>query len=98
MVWNQLKRYISKQEPRTKEELINAIEAFWGEKMTVEQCNRYIDHMFKVAPTVVAMRGKATGDIPKKLFPESSDGKSFKYFSELAMAESVQQKILQLGL
>lgn len=96
MVWNQLKRSIAKEEPRTKEELITTIENFWGEKMTVEQCNRYIDHMFKVAPTVVVMKGKATGDIPKKLFQDSSEGRSFRHFNNLVQSESLMEKIRRL--
>jgi hypothetical protein len=77
---------------------MDTIEAFWREKITVAQCNRYIDHVYKVAPTVVVMGGKATGDIPKKLFPESSEGKSFKHFDELVKSDSVQEKIRQLSL
>lgn len=98
MVWNQVKRSLAKDEPRTKEELITAIERFWTEKMTVEQCNRYIDHVYKVAPTCVLMKGKATGDIPNKLFPEQSCGKSFQYFNSLLGTDQVQQRIQKLGL
>jgi hypothetical protein len=36
--------------------------------MSVETCNRYIDHNFKVVPVIVLMGGRATGDVPKKLF------------------------------
>ncbi|KAH3850156.1 hypothetical protein DPMN_092562 [Dreissena polymorpha] len=49
MVWNQLQRHLSKSEPRTKKELVQAIKAFWKDHMTVEQCKLYIDHLYKVA-------------------------------------------------
>ena len=54
---------------------------FWCEKMTKEQCNLYIDHIYKVAPVCVVMNGTATGHLPDKIFRERSRGKSFTYFS-----------------
>ncbi|KAH3725879.1 hypothetical protein DPMN_051732 [Dreissena polymorpha] len=57
-----MKRYVAKEGPQTKDELQASLENFWEKEMTVEQCNRYIDHCFKVAPVCVAMKGKATAD------------------------------------
>ncbi|KAH3889202.1 hypothetical protein DPMN_013441 [Dreissena polymorpha] len=75
-----MKRYVAKG-PRPKEELQASLENFWRNEMTVELCNRYIDHCFKVAPVCIAMKGKATGDIPSRLFSERSTGKSFHHFA-----------------
>ena len=60
MVLNQMKRHVAKIDPKTKDDLIETITAFWCEKMTVQQCNLYIDHIYKVIPVCVAMNGAAT--------------------------------------
>lgn len=38
--------------------------------MTAEKCVTYIDHVFKVVPVCILMRGSAKGDVPGKLFNE----------------------------
>ncbi|KAH3706747.1 hypothetical protein DPMN_066136 [Dreissena polymorpha] len=84
MVWNQLKRHVSKSEPKTKEELVRAIKTFWNSHMTVEQCNMYIDHLFKVVPICIRMNGCATGDTPNRVFSRhDSRGKSIQFFENL---------------
>jgi hypothetical protein len=98
MVWNQLKRAIAKSEPRTKDELVKAITDFWYQIMTVELCNRYIDHIYKVAPICVAMKGKATGNVPNQLFTVRSEGKSFRYFADLMEEEQVKARMKQLNI
>ena len=80
MVWNQLKRCVARESPRTKEELKQCIIGFWNREMTVDKCCAYIDHVYKVVPVCVMMRGHATGDVPKKVFSERSKGKSLNYF------------------
>ncbi|CAC5392038.1 unnamed protein product [Mytilus coruscus] len=81
MVWNQMKRHVARVDPKTKEELVNTLQTFWCEMMTVEQCNMYIDHIYKVAPVCVLMNGAATGHLPDKIFPERTRGKSLAYFN-----------------
>lgn len=46
--------------PRTKDQLIQGIKAFW-ETLSTPQCERYIDHIHKVIPYVVLNRGEASG-------------------------------------
>ena len=96
MVWAQLKRYIAKAGPTTKEELIRVINEFWANTMTVDLCNRYINHIFKVAPVVVLLEGKATGEIPNRLFNEYSGDKSFQYFNGLLRHPDVQARANRL--
>ena len=98
MVRNQLKRSIAKSEPRTKEELIDAITSFWYSTMTVELCNKYIDHVYKAAPVCIAMNGKATGDIPNIVFDVRSEGRSLSYFSELLKTDKCKNKLRQLNV
>jgi len=74
--------FVGKQQPRTKEDLQAAIRRVGDQKLTVDLCNWYIDHVFKVAPVCIELRGHATGDLPKKIFREPSAGKSFAYFAE----------------
>jgi hypothetical protein len=44
--------------------------------MTTEQCNMYIDHIYKVAPACILMKGAATAKVPNFLFRERSREKS----------------------
>jgi len=84
MVWNQLKRHVSKSEPKTKEEKVRAIQTFWNSHMTVEQCNMYIDHLFKVVPICIRMNGCATDDTHNRVFSRhDSRGKSIQFFENL---------------
>ena len=49
-LWHELKEYIRREvKPKTKEELIDGIQQFWG---TVDQvkCDKYIGHLQKVIP------------------------------------------------
>lgn len=45
---------VAKAEPTTKDELKAVILTFWDKVLTTDLCNRYIDHVFKVAPVCVA--------------------------------------------
>ncbi|CAC5426752.1 unnamed protein product [Mytilus coruscus] len=93
MVWNQLKRNVSKRNPTTKEQLCQYIEEFWLTEMTPAHCAKYIDHIYKVAPVVVSVGGKATADIPGRLFKESSSGMSMQYFHDKLCAPQLRQKL-----
>ena len=46
--------------PTNKEELVAGIHRFW-DKVTPEKCQRYIGHLDKVVPVVVAREGRASG-------------------------------------
>lgn len=87
MVWNELKRCVAREAPRTKQELQECIVQFWRTEMTVEKCCAYIDHVYKVVPVCVLMKGNATGDVPKKLFSERSRGKSIGHFNNLLTSD-----------
>jgi len=57
MIWHKLKRYLSKQEPTTKAELVRHTLEFWS-NLSPETCNKYIDHLYKVVPVVILMSGR----------------------------------------
>lgn len=60
-MWHELKEFIRREvKPKTKQELIEGILTFW-ETVTVEKCNKYINHLKKVIPRVVELEGAATG-------------------------------------
>ncbi|CAG2242530.1 unnamed protein product [Mytilus edulis] len=80
MVWSQLKRHLSTINMTSKEELVNNIRLFWSTYMTKLQCSTYIDHVYKVVPVCILMKGQATGSIPNKIFKEPSHGKTISYF------------------
>ena len=62
LVWNDIKSYIGLVvKPRTLQELSQGIIKFWREQVTIEYCNRKIDHLHRVIDTVIALKGKATG-------------------------------------
>lgn len=92
MVWNELKRTVAREVPRTKQELQDCILRFWSTQMTAEKCATYIDHVFKVLPVCILMRGSATGDVPGKLFNERSRGKSIAYFQGRLADPDIQKK------
>jgi len=61
-LWHELKFYLeTRVKPTTKQELIGGIRKFWRKKVTVEKCNRYIDHVLRDAiPEVIPQQGGAT--------------------------------------
>lgn len=60
-MWHQVKEHLRKNvKPTSKDELVNAIDAFWR-TIEPELCNRYIGHLKKVLPAVVEKNGQATG-------------------------------------
>lgn len=62
LVWNDLKFYIGKYvKPTTMQDLINGIITFWNEKVTIDYCNRKIDHLYKVIDTIFLLDGRASG-------------------------------------
>ncbi|CAC5386171.1 unnamed protein product [Mytilus coruscus] len=96
MVWNQLKRNVSKRNPTNKDELCQYIEEFWLTEMTPYNCTKYIDHVYKVAPVVISVGGKATADIPGRLFKESSLGKGMQYFHDQLCAPQFREKLTKM--
>ena len=46
--------------PKTKQELIDGILQLW-DNVTVDKCNKYINHLNKVIPRVIVLEGAATG-------------------------------------
>ena len=60
-LWHEMKEFIRREaKPTTKQELIDGIVRFW-ETVTVEKCNKYINHLKKVIPRVIEVQGAATG-------------------------------------
>lgn len=96
MFWSPSMNMNNKEQPRTNSELQHIIEYFWCTSMTIDKCNKYIDHIFKVIPVCVQMKGCATGQIPRILFKDSSMGKSISYFNDLIKTSSIQDKICKL--
>ena len=60
-LWHELKEYLRREvKPHTKEELVSGIQEFWG-TVTPSKCARYIRHLRKVIPRVIAVQGAPTG-------------------------------------
>lgn len=60
-VWHQMKEHIRKKvKPTSKEELAKGIKEAW-DLITPDLCNRYVNHLEKVIPTVIECQGAATG-------------------------------------
>ena len=94
-----MKRHVAMVDPKTKDELINVLVQFWYQKMTTEQCNLYIDHIYKVAPVCVLLEGAAAGHLPDRIFKERSRGKSLHYFNDkLKTDPDVIQRVQGLKL
>ena len=59
--WHELKHHLRTYvKPKTKDELVNGITEFW-DGVTAEGCIRYINHLQKVLPAVIAREGCASG-------------------------------------
>lgn len=68
-VWNHLKQYLTHTyRPKNKQQLLDGIMEFWRKKMTPDQCTRYINHLHRVIPVVIAKNGEAVVDdeIPRR--------------------------------
>ena len=60
-LWHELKEYLRREvKPCTKDELIKGITAFW-QTVTIEKCRRYINHLKKVIPRMIELKGEPTG-------------------------------------
>ncbi|CAC5423143.1 unnamed protein product [Mytilus coruscus] len=70
-VWSMMKQRLNKKKLSTKNDLTSGIKDFWKNDLTVERCNTFIDHNFKVLPVAVFIGGRATGftekDIPREI-------------------------------
>lgn len=62
LVWHSMKDYIQKEaKPGTKLELAQAIEVFWGTKLTRELCNEVITGLSTVLTQIVQSKGGHSG-------------------------------------
>ena len=62
-VWSHLKLYLTYEaKPQNKQELVDGIKEFWRTKLTLAQCRRYINHIHKVIPIIIAKEGHAVVD------------------------------------
>lgn len=60
-LWATLKYHIQRRvKPRNQQQLIKAIQEFW-DSVTPAMCNKYIDHLYKVVPKVIEVKGRASG-------------------------------------
>ena len=60
-LWLEMKEYLRREvKPHNKAELVAGIEQFGG-SVTAEECRRYIRHLRKVIPRVIAEDGGASG-------------------------------------
>ena len=60
-MWHKLKEYIRREvKLKTKEELIDGIEAFWS-TVDIDKCRKYIRRLHKVIPRVIELQSAATG-------------------------------------
>ena len=92
MIWNMLKRHVSRRNPTTKGQLSEYCREFWDNELNPEVCTRFIEHNYKEVSLTVKLGGKATGDLPKKMIKETSAGKDVSYFNDqLATKESEKQ-------
>ena len=61
LVWHDLKRYLSEVvKPDNSEKLMNGIEEFWKDIVTIEYCYSKINHLNRVMNNVIFSNGKPT--------------------------------------
>lgn len=60
-LWHELKEFIRREiKPKSKVELIKGIISFW-DTVDIHKCCYYIDHLKKVLPKAIEVRGEPTG-------------------------------------
>lgn len=59
-LWHELKHFLRTLVKPSNKELVAGIQRFW-DNVTPEKCQRYIGHLKKVLPAVVAREGGASG-------------------------------------
>ena len=60
-LWHKLKEYLRRGiEPQTKDQLRDDIQEFWT-TVDIRKCQKYIGHLHKVIPSVMELKGDATG-------------------------------------
>ena len=60
--WHELKEFLRQEfKPKTKDELVSGIQQFWTKRVMVEKCRKYIVHLRKEVPKVIAHEGRPTG-------------------------------------
>lgn len=61
-VWHEMKNHICRVvKPKTKQELEEGLKEFW-KTVKAEKCTRYINHIQKVMPKVIAAEGGPCGE------------------------------------
>ena len=60
-VWSTMKRAVGRDGPMTQDELVASILRFWKSHLTIDQCNRYINHIYRVIPAVISAEGGYSG-------------------------------------
>ena len=60
MVWNDLKTYLANiAEPKSEQQLVNGIKKFWKDMVTIDYCNKKIDHVVdKVIDKFIEIHGE----------------------------------------
>ena len=59
-LWREMKYYVEEvAKPMNRAEFIQSLHAFWA-TVDVAKCQKYISHIHKVLPAVIAAEGKAT--------------------------------------
>ncbi|XP_035851860.1 uncharacterized protein si:dkey-77f5.3 [Sander lucioperca] len=62
LVWHSMKDFIRNEvKPRTRQELVRAIEVFWDTKLTQEFCNKVITGLSEVQRLIVKNKGGPSG-------------------------------------
>ena len=60
-LWHELKEFLRREvKPKNKEQLVQGILSFWR-TVSVEKYRRYINHLSKVIPRMIELKGDATG-------------------------------------
>ena len=60
-VWAAMKHEVARKQPRSQDELVATLKSFWTNHLTVNQCNRYINHIYRVIPKVISVKGSYSG-------------------------------------
>jgi len=62
LIWAEMKQFLRMTvKPECQADLVQGCRKFWRENLDKEKCSKYIDHLYKVIPKVIELKGHPTG-------------------------------------
>jgi len=62
LIWAEMKQFLRKKvKPESQADLLHGCRLFWRNELDTAKCNKYIDHLYKVFPKIIELKGHPSG-------------------------------------